>query len=144
MAQLNVDADRLAGKYNQDYGARRPFALLTSNAGAFLVTGEGTMTSNFAQELRTRSTGPALEEYIRDKLKWDHNTFDAVNWKAHGKAVKANSQQRVHLTKFLHEALPTYHRANLIDNGNRKCVACGACDETTDHIFRCTAPSRTE
>ena len=103
------------------------------------------MTSNFAHELRTRSTGPDLEADIRENNKWDHNTFDAVNWNAHGKAVKVTSHKRVHLTKFLHDALPTYHhRANLLDSGNRKCVASGASDETTDHIFRCPAASRTE
>ena len=144
MAQLNVDADRLAGKYNQEHGASRPFSLLAPNTGALLMTEEGTLTSKFEHELRTRSTGPALEAYIREKNQWDHNTFDAVNWEAHGKAVKATSHKRVHLTKFLHEALPTHHRANLLDNGNRKCVACRACDETTDHIFRCPAASRAE
>ena len=144
MAQLNVDADRLSGKYNQDHGARRPFSFLAPNTGTFLKTVNGTMTSNFAQELRTRSTGPDLEAYIREKNKWDHNTFDVVNWTAHGKAVKATSHTRIHLTKFLHDSLPTYHRANLLDNGNRKCVACGTSDETTDHIFLCQAASRTE
>ena len=103
------------------------------------------MTSNFAQELRTRSTGPELEAYIREKNKWDHNTSDAVNWTAHGKAVKAASHKRVHITKFLHDALPTHRRANLLDNGNRKCAACGTSeDETNDHIFRCQTASRTE
>jgi hypothetical protein len=28
MARLNVDADRLAGKYNKEHGAWRPFAFL--------------------------------------------------------------------------------------------------------------------
>jgi hypothetical protein len=56
--------------------------------------------------------------------------------------VKARRPKRVHLAKYLHDALPTYHQANLMDGGTRKCIACGIADETTDHIIRCTAPSR--
>jgi hypothetical protein len=43
MAQLNVDADRLAGEYNREHGnQQRPFALMTPNAGALLLTDDGT------------------------------------------------------------------------------------------------------
>ena len=144
MAQLNIDADRLAGEYNREQGAHRSFALMTPNAGALLVTNEGTLTSTFSSELRLRSTRPGLAEYIRTKNQWDQCTFDAVNWKVHGKADNTSLPRRVHLTKYLHEALPTYHQANLMDDGTRKCVACGICDETTDHILRCRAASRME
>ena len=142
MAQLNVDADRLAGKYNREHGAHRPFAFMAPTTGALLMTDEGTQTSHFSKELRDRSTGPSLEEYIRTKNQWGYCTFEAVNWAAHGKAVKARKPKRVHLTKYLHEALPTYHQANLMDGGIRKCIACGTADETIDHILRCMAPSR--
>ena len=144
MAQLNVDADCLANKFQQEHGAQRPFSLMVPNAGAFLVTENGTLTSNFSSELRSRSTGPGLEEYIRSKNDWDHCTFEQVNWKVHGKAVKELRPRRVHLTKFLNDALLTFHHAkNLMDGGTRKCiVGCGCCDETADHIFRCTAQSR--
>ena len=142
LAQLNVDADRLAGDYNRNHGAHRPFSIMTPSAGALLLTDEGTLTSAFPSELRIRSTGPPLERYIRSKNQWEQWTFDAINWEAHGKAVKASLPKRIQLTKFLHEAVPTHHQANLMDGGTRKCVACGICDETTDHILRCSAPSR--
>jgi hypothetical protein len=141
MAQLNVDADRMAGKYQRTFGAQRPFAFLVPSTGAALLTDEGTVSSRFKTALINRSVGPGLEEYIRIKNGWDQCTFGSVNWKAHGKAVKACEHKQVHLTKFLHEVLPTYHHINNLDGGQRKCVACGVCDETTDHIFQCTAQS---
>ena len=145
LARLNVDADRLAGDYHRDHGARRPFAFMAPSTGAFLVTDDGTLTSDFSSELRSRSTSPGLEEYMRTKNNWDYCTFDKVNWVTHhGKAVKAFRTKRVHLTKFLHDALPTFHHANLMDGGTRKCIGCGSCDETSDHIFRCAAPSRAD
>ena len=146
LAQLNVDADRLlAGDYHRDHGARRPFAFMAPNTGAFLVTDDGTLTSTFSPELHcSRSTSPRLEEYMRTKNKWDYCIFEQVKWVTHGKALKAFHPRRVHLTKFLHEVLPTFHLANLMDGGTRKCIACGSCDETIDHSFRCAAPSRVE
>ena len=54
MAQLNVDADKLAEKY-------------APNTGALLLTDDGTLTSSFKAELRNRSTGPGLENYILRK-----------------------------------------------------------------------------
>ena len=142
MAQLNVDADRLAGEFQRECGAQRPFTFMAPNTGALLVTDCGTITSRFKQELINRSTGPGLEEYIRVKNGWDICTFGRVNWEVHGKAVKSFEHKRTHLTKYLHEALPTHHQANTMDGGQRKCVACATCDETTDHIFRCSATSR--
>jgi hypothetical protein len=144
MAQLNVDADGLAGNYHKHHGAQRPFAFLASNTGALLLTDDGTIISNIGSELRIRFTGPGLEEYIWSKNNWNYCTFEKVNWHIHGKAVKAQRPRRVHLTKYLHDALPTFHQANLMDGGTRKCVACGSSDETTDHIIRCKATSRKE
>jgi hypothetical protein len=56
MARLNVDADRLAGQYNQEHGAHRPFSFMAPSTGAFLITDDGTLTYNIPSELRTRST----------------------------------------------------------------------------------------
>lgn len=83
---------------------------------------------------------------MRTKNRWaEYCIFDFVNWKVHGKAIKSFEHKRVHLTKYLvHEGLPTYHKANLMDGGNRKCVTCGTCDETVGHNFKCLAHSRQE
>ena len=144
LAQLNVDADRLAGRYNREHGARRPFSFMAPNTGALLVTNDGTLTAKFSSELRIRSTSPGLEEYIRTKNDWDKCIFDTVNWQAHGKAFKQSLPKRVHLTKFIHDALPTHHQANLMDGGTRRCLACKTCDEMADHILRCSENARSE
>lgn len=107
--QLNVDAERLADRYPQcNYGARRHFAFVAPNStGAFLFTYDGMLTSRFGKELISRFIGRGLEEYIRTKNSWEHSTFDSVNCTAHGKAVKSCEHKRVHLTTYLHKALPT-------------------------------------
>jgi hypothetical protein len=55
MVQLNVDADRLAGKYNREHGASRPLAFMAQTTGVFLLTEAGTQTSKFDKELATQS-----------------------------------------------------------------------------------------
>jgi hypothetical protein len=47
-AQLNVDADDLASKYQQEFGRAHPFALMTSRTGGFLIYSEGTRTSKYS------------------------------------------------------------------------------------------------
>jgi hypothetical protein len=60
-AQLNVDADDLAGKYQQEYGKAHPFVLMTPRTGGFLIYPEGTTTSKYAQDIRHRATTTPLE-----------------------------------------------------------------------------------
>jgi hypothetical protein len=126
-----VDADRLAGTY----------FLGTSHRS---IVSDRYRHSNIAVQEGThnRSTDPGLEEYIRSKNGWDTCTFGFVNWEVHGKAVTSFEHECTHLTKYLHEALPTYHHAYTMDGRQRKCVARGICDETTDNIFKCSAQSR--
>ena len=93
-SRLNVDADRLAGDYHGDHGARRPFAFMAPNTGAFLVTDDGTLTSNFSSKLRSRSTSPGLEEYIRTKNKWDYY-FRTTSQLGHSrKSIKSVPDQK--------------------------------------------------
>jgi hypothetical protein len=144
LAQLNVDADKRASSYQRRYGAQRPFALMSPMTGVHLVTPQGTVTAKHKGEMRLRSTGPSLTGYLKTKNQWSDRVFTNINWEAHGKAITSSPMKRVFLTKFLHEALPTFHHENVIDGTNRRCMACGHSDETTDHIPRCEAVSRAE
>jgi hypothetical protein len=64
LAQLNVDADDMATKYQCKYGASRPFVLLTQLAGVHLVSlkGKGTHTSKYATAIRHQATVP-IQDY---------------------------------------------------------------------------------
>ncbi|KAI2493087.1 hypothetical protein MHU86_21471 [Fragilaria crotonensis] len=56
LAQLNVDADKLANTYQRDHGAIRPIAHLTEGAGVHLVTAQGSITSNYIKAIRHQAT----------------------------------------------------------------------------------------
>ena len=143
LAQLNVDADKRASTYQRLYGAERPFTPMTPSVGVHLVTAHGTITAKLGGGVRKRSTGPGLIAYLKQKNQWSDRVLDNVNWEAHGKALMSSQMKRIHLTKFLHDALPTLAHENKIDGTNRRCKACGHAEETTDHVVRCDAPART-
>jgi hypothetical protein len=67
-----------------------------------------------------------------------------VNWSAHGKAFRCFLHCRVHLSKMIHECLPTFHQLNKYGGFHRNCPGCGHLDETRDHIIRCQGTPRVE
>jgi hypothetical protein len=107
-----------------------------------MVYPDGTRTANYVQDIRSRSTGPALRLYIQQKYQFSDATMDSINWGAHGKAMRAMIRKRVHLAKLVHECLPTLHRLNKFDDGRRTCPGCSVQREDRDHIIRCQAESR--
>jgi hypothetical protein len=136
-----VDADDLAGKYQQEFGRAHPIALMTPNTGAFLIYPEGTRTSKYAQDIRHRATTAPLREDIQEKYMYTGSTMNTINWSAHGKALKAMIKKQIHLTKVIHECLPTMERLNKFDSGKQMCPGCGVCRETRDHIVKCQSES---
>jgi hypothetical protein len=142
MAQLNVDADRMAGKYQTEYGRAHPFAIMSPTTGAYVIYPEGTLTASYVANIRRRATSAQLRKYIQTKYAYDDVTMEMINWNAHGKALRSNIKRRVHITKLVHECLPTLGRLNRFDNGRRTCPCCPSLQKDRDHVIRCSARSR--
>jgi hypothetical protein len=117
---------------------------MTPNTGVFLVYPEGTVTTKYAQTIRHRATTSPLRSHIQEKNQYSDSTMEKINWLAHGKAMKAMIKRRTHLTKLVHECLPTLERQNKFDSGNRKCPGCLVHPENRDHILRCQVESRSQ
>ena len=137
MAQLNVEADALATTlYQTQFGSHRPQVLMCPGSGVHLATSSGTITARYREAVLEKSTSPALHQYIREKNDWRSATMEMINWSAHGKAFRRQLTSRVHLSKLIHECLPTFHQLNKYGGSRRLCPACGTADETRDHIIR--------
>ncbi len=67
LAQLNVDADEQATRYQRDFGGHQPIVHLTPWAGVHLVLPTGTITRNYESALRYHATAPALMKTMRDR-----------------------------------------------------------------------------
>ena len=145
LAQLNVDADTLAGDYQRDKGDFRPDVLLTTWTGAHLQTPTGTITAHYASALRHLATYLPLWKVLQTKHKWTDVVMKQINWKAHGATLKKQISRKTHLVKALHGCLPTntfLHKRG--EYSRRLCPVCKEYAEDRDHIMQCEHPSRAD
>ena len=145
LAQLNVDADHAAGAFQDQHGCHRPHVLLFPHTGAQLQIDDATITYNYKSYIRNAAYGPPLLNYIQQRNQWTPAIMQTIDWDAHGMAIRRHFHQRVHLTKLIHDILPTN------DNVSRwkplrhaKCPSCPHPHEDRDHVLRCPHPSRME
>jgi hypothetical protein len=80
MAQLNVDADAMANRFQREYGAVRPHATLAEEgAGVHFVTPEGSITLNYASAIHYQATHKSLLQHIRERNGWTATIVDRNN-----------------------------------------------------------------
>jgi hypothetical protein len=139
---MNVDADEMAGQYQDLHGQDRPIVLLTPSARVLLHLMEGTITSSFSATLRHAYCGPPLLEYIRTRNQWSEATVESINWQAHGSALRKQIPRRIHFVKYVHDILPTHSHQNKLDKGQRTCPCCPSTHKDRDHILRCPSLER--
>ena len=70
LTKLNVEADALATRYQQDHGNHRPVVPLTDWAGVRLQFTDGTITSHYETALRFQVTAQPLQDYMMHKYSW--------------------------------------------------------------------------
>jgi hypothetical protein len=100
LAQLNVEADALATKYQTEHGSHELKVLLTDWAGVHLNLPSGTITSNFEASIQFQATGPPLQAYVviiwhiwsQWYLVWEMPNHDLHGADASSKA-KANREE---------------------------------------------------
>ena len=144
LAQLNVEADRLANTYQRAHGAEQIHAPLIDGTGVHLVTPTGTVTSKYAGPIRYQATAGPLLRHIEEKYDWTRASIsDSINWKAHETSIRKKIKLRTHYIKLVHDLLPMNHKQHRHDPARKDCpVSCNCRDETWAHILRCRHPSR--
>ena len=142
-AQLNVDADHLAGEFHATFSPTpERVTRLGSNPVQFHLP-SGTITSKVKQVVRKAATTPPLQDYICESTLWSPQTFDAVDWLPHGQALKRCYTKKSFLVKFLHNLLPTGKRVHRYAvTYCHRCPTCHAPQEDRSHLLQCPHPSR--
>lgn len=144
-AQLNVDADALAGQFLRDHPewdhSKVP---IMPTSGAQLNLPQGTVTYNLRLELQHARTVPPLKEKLMHRCFWIEEDYNDVNWTAHSQALKRHHQHRVTMVKYLNDVLPIgelVHKYNV--KYSDKCPSCqNPPVETRHHFLHCPAPAR--
>ncbi|KAI2499119.1 hypothetical protein MHU86_15389 [Fragilaria crotonensis] len=125
LAQLHVDADRMASSFQRTFGRPSPETLLPTIIGAALSLPQGTVTAHHTAALLFAASGPPLMAYIRTKNCWTGEIFESINWDAHGSALSANQHRQVHYFKLLrHDILPTNAHIYRYAPVKQKCPLC--------------------
>jgi hypothetical protein len=145
-AQLNVDADRLASEYQDRYGQVLPIVLRFPHTAAQLhLSNHGTCTYRYHQNLRRSETERPLLEYIITRNKWTHSQAETIDWDAHERAIKSHNKKRIHITKLVHDILPTNKNVHRQQKQNQRCLTCkDNPSEDRDHILRCQHTTRAQ
>ena len=90
-AQLNVDADSEAELYQaHDHTGHCTTVIRFPHAYALLNVQSGTMTNKYKREIINLRTAPALKAKIIKDNRWTEDTFNSVEWYAHGQVFRKN------------------------------------------------------
>lgn len=142
LAQLNIDADGMANRYQREYGQCSPNVLLTGTAGVHVVTATGTITSKYASKLCYQATHGKLLRYLKERYEWNDRVVAFINWKAHGASLRKHVKRKTHYIKMVHGILPTNRQLHRDNPTRRRCPACAREIEHWQHIMQCSAESR--
>jgi exonuclease III len=143
LAQLNVDADRLASQFQEEHGCSRPHVLLSPRARVQMtLANKGTITSALEHIIRHVTGLQPLWNYIKNKHEWSDHTMESVNWKAHGQSLRRKVKQRTHYIKLVNGILPTNSVLHRKDSVRCLCPSCHTAKEDWTHVLRCSHPQR--
>ena len=112
-AQLNIEADRLAGTYTTssptDNTTRAP---LFEHTGVLLHLRNGTITRHYKAHLRQAAHDPPLLAHLQERQGWTTEEHSSINWQAFKRAHNKPPIPQTHLVKLIpvsytHLTLPT-------------------------------------
>jgi hypothetical protein len=152
-AQINVLADHHADAiYQLSPNHTGLFPTWVPGTRAALFHNQHQVTKDYPQYLRTAAHAPDMQSYLVRRSKeatgrdssWDAATFDTIAWKPLGEAFKKLSTgQRIQLSKYMNDLLPTGARLQKFDNKNDgRCFDCNQLWEDTNHVLRCPSDTR--
>ena len=108
-AQLNVQADHLAGDFQDRKGAFRPIVPLLPSCPAMISIRGISITSNIFKQLVRAYTEPRYMGYLQLKYNWSDTTIQSIAWKSLALAIERIDRD-VLLTKICNNILPTFRQ----------------------------------
>jgi hypothetical protein len=75
---------------------------------------------------------------------WNDEVYDSIAWQHLGQAFQKHTVgQRIQLSKYMNDLLPTLRRLQTFDNrSDGRCFACNQLWEDTNHVLRCRTEAR--
>jgi hypothetical protein len=137
-AQLNVEADALAGlyRYNQQQNHTRVPRIAGNTVQLNLPC--GTISSKLKQAVRKHASLPITRQAIMKSNKWTLSEFDSIAWEIHGTCFRKHYPKKHFFVKYLHDWLPL--GAQISKYKPHYLAKCPSCDhelEDRNHFLRC-------
>ena len=83
MAQLNVEADKYAGEYQQQFGNYQCLIPLSPTRPVALDIDGKTIHRGLKQANRDSIHGTHLLEAMQSRYDWPNGTLEMIDWEAH-------------------------------------------------------------
>ena len=143
-AQLNCDADKLADAFISNHpNLNYSTAPLLPHSGAQLHLPSGTVSNKLKLELKLARTTEPLQEKLRTKFSWDHDTFNDIDFECSRRALRRHAKSRVTLIKHINDIIPVGKRVHRYDpKYPEACPSCPEPSETSSHLHTCSSPPR--
>ena len=138
-AQLNVDADHLAGRYVPSLNENPTIVTMIAGSAVSLHLLSRTITTKYGSALCKAASTDPIQHYIQTKNKWSNDEFASINWIAHSRSVHCFYHKKQFIVKFVHEWLPLgiltskYKKHHLLT-----CPTCSHEIEDGEHFLCCT------
>jgi hypothetical protein len=106
-AQLNVDADKLAGDFMSQHPNPQTIAPLMPTTGVHLNIDSNTITGHYSTRIRTAAATPDIIQFLRKKNSWSTREWESINLDIYSSIIRRNTHRHVNVVKFIHDKLPT-------------------------------------
>ena len=103
---LNVEADRLAGKYQDNLGAYSPITHIYPSSPVVLEINGMTIISNIRHQLVKAYAELKYIQYLQRKNKWNNKIVHSLAWKYLNLGLKRINREVVSM-KICNDLLPT-------------------------------------
>lgn len=128
-AQLNVQADFLAGNYIYNQITPQTCVPVDEVCQCHLQIGNKTITSHYRQAIRDAASAPALRQYLLSFCTPRAN-LAIIDWNIFSTANQRLSHLRIWSTKFIYNLLPTVTYDKIYTYNRPRCITCPSQTDT--------------
>ena len=143
MAQLNCDADALAGKYYRQMNQTTTHVLPLPTNPVTLLIAKSPITRKYRQKIREAHAKPALYSHLCKRFKWEPSVPDTIAWDIFTSIIQHFQNNHTTIVKHVHAIAPTGHIAHRnCPHLTAQCPSCQCEREDNNHVILCPATTR--
>jgi hypothetical protein len=141
--KLNIEADKLAEEAYSSSTFSDQVPMIPGVSSQLLIDNK-TIESKYRVIARDIRRTKAIKLRIQDQTEMTDQALEEVNWDSHTLAVGRSQLSQSFLVKMLHQILPIGTLIYKYDSVKytSDCPTCQEHNETYDHLFQCSHPSR--